>query len=147
MYLLFCFPYYHPDGGWSDYKGMHETIWDARLAAEALPWWEVDMAQIVEANTYDYDDGRHGCESKVEGFEVVVTGRRVGHHEEARIEWDVAKTNIHKTREVCEWADDNEGTWLTKCGDAFQFYEGGPKDNQFQFCPYCGLPLEERKEG
>ena len=71
MYMLFCFRNYYPDGGWSDFKGLHETIWTTKVAAEALPWYEVDEAQIVE----------------IDGCSVVETGRRLGHHEEARIEW------------------------------------------------------------
>ena len=73
MYLLFCFQCYHPGGGWNDYQGMHETIRDAKLAAEALPWWEVDVAQIVEV--------------ELDELGIVATGRRVSHHEETRIKW------------------------------------------------------------
>jgi len=75
MYMLFCFRNYYPDGGWSDFKGLHETIWAAKVAAEALPWYEVDEAQIVE------------IEAGVDECNVVETGRRLRHHEDAVIEW------------------------------------------------------------
>ena len=31
-----------------------------------------------------------------------------------------------------------DDTWYTECGEAFVFTEDGPKENGFQFCPYCG---------
>jgi hypothetical protein len=41
----------------------------------------------------------------------------------------------------CEWNDDDEGMFETECGNAFVFNDGGPADNGFRFCPYCGKPI------
>lgn len=48
---------------------------------------------------------------------------------------------LHKLKKcVCVW-DDEEG-WPSTCGECFYFEDGGPKENGFKFCPYCGKPLE-----
>jgi len=46
------------------------------------------------------------------------------------------------------WSQDN-GQWETGCGNVFEFFVDGPKENGFRFCPYCKKPIEEagRKEG
>lgn len=42
----------------------------------------------------------------------------------------------------CFWGTDGEESfWETQCGHAFEFNDGGPKDNGFFYCPYCGHPL------
>jgi len=46
--------------------------------------------------------------------------------------------------ESCFWTEDENGVWETSCGNAFQFETGGPIDNGFDFCPYCGLILIEQ---
>ena len=48
--------------------------------------------------------------------------------------------------DVCTWEEDEEGVWYSCLPDgggrnAFSFEDGGPDDNEFQFCPYCGKPL------
>ena len=43
----------------------------------------------------------------------------------------------------CVWTEDlDDGAWDTSCGNRFEFIDGGPKDNHFAFCPYCGQKLE-----
>jgi hypothetical protein len=57
---------------------------------------------------------------------------------------DAAPASAPPTSEplTCHWADetdgDGDGYWDTQCGHAFQFNEGGPKENDFAFCGYCG---------
>jgi hypothetical protein len=42
----------------------------------------------------------------------------------------------------CRWCfGDIDGYWATACAHAFVFNDGGPSDNDFRFCPFCGLPL------
>ena len=43
----------------------------------------------------------------------------------------------------CAWTleDDDSGMWSTKCGEAFMFTDGGPKENGTRFCCYCGGKL------
>ena len=40
----------------------------------------------------------------------------------------------------CRWTEDDEGNWDTGCDEKFCFMEGGPTENLFKFCPYCGEP-------
>lgn len=42
----------------------------------------------------------------------------------------------------CEWKEDEDGIWHTECDNSFHFTEGGPTENDFLFCPYCGKRLE-----
>jgi hypothetical protein len=40
--------------------------------------------------------------------------------------------------ETCEWISDEYGAYISSCGDMFQFNEGDPAYNQFNYCPFCG---------
>ena len=45
-------------------------------------------------------------------------------------------------RRKCWWVhDQDDSKWDTECGNAQCFIEGGPKENEYRFCPYCGKPL------
>ncbi len=47
---------------------------------------------------------------------------------------------------VCEWKGDDEfNTYNTSCENSFQLMEGSPKDNEMEFCCYCGRALKETK--
>jgi hypothetical protein len=53
---------------------------------------------------------------------------------------------------VCTWRPESiepdlcdTGCWITECGHAFYFTEGGPTQHEFKKCPYCGKLLEEGK--
>ena len=50
---------------------------------------------------------------------------------------------------ACEWKhDDDDGFWESACGEAWQFNDGGPADNNVRFCQGCGKPvLITPKEG
>lgn len=41
---------------------------------------------------------------------------------------------------VCEWSEDDDD-WATGCGESFSFVEGGPEENDFKHCCYCGKTL------
>lgn len=43
----------------------------------------------------------------------------------------------------CTWSldEDDSGTWATSCGNLFSFTDGGPKENDFKHCCYCGGKL------
>ena len=48
----------------------------------------------------------------------------------------------------CDWMHETAGVddyWETGCGEAHQFIDGGPKENDFEFCPYCGRKLKARE--
>jgi len=46
----------------------------------------------------------------------------------------------------CLWNEDAEGIWHTDCKNTHEFFVGGPKDNKYFFCPYCGEPLTTGKK-
>ena len=43
--------------------------------------------------------------------------------------------------ETCLWTEDNDIKWDTACGESFVFDDGGPYENGFIFCCYCGKRL------
>ena len=45
---------------------------------------------------------------------------------------------------ICIWVEDEEGIFETSCNEMFEFTESGPKENGFNYCPYCGCELVER---
>ena len=47
---------------------------------------------------------------------------------------------LHK----CGWSeeDGDSGAWATGCGNLFQFIDGGPAENGFKHCCYCGHEIE-----
>jgi peptide subunit release factor 1 (eRF1) len=47
----------------------------------------------------------------------------------------------------CIWIYNyNYNYYETMCGHAFEFTDGDPDKNHFQYCPYCGNKIEEIKE-
>lgn len=52
-------------------------------------------------------------------------------------------TGKSKPSETCDWIlDEHYDSWTTTCGNEFQFFAEGPKENNFKFCPYCGRKLK-----
>lgn len=48
---------------------------------------------------------------------------------------------IHTRQLTCAWVLReylDHDRWETECDQAFQFTNGGPEENQFTWCPYCG---------
>lgn len=41
----------------------------------------------------------------------------------------------------CGWTETSDGYWDTGCGHVFGFNDGGPHENTFKFCCFCGSPL------
>ena len=41
----------------------------------------------------------------------------------------------------CRWKEDEDGNWFTGCMEGFVFMDGGPVENSFKFCCYCGGKL------
>ena len=43
---------------------------------------------------------------------------------------------------TCEWThNDDDGYWDASCGKAWRFDDGGPKENNMNFCHCCGKTL------
>lgn len=56
---------------------------------------------------------------------------------------DFSSSGVRPT--ICIWhCDDFDGdeVFETSCGHAFQLTTGTPEENGFQYCCYCGKPLE-----
>jgi hypothetical protein len=55
------------------------------------------------------------------------------------------ETPEQSTATDCRWRhddDDLEGeSWYTDCGDRYVFTEGGPKENNHNYCHKCGKPV------
>ena len=47
--------------------------------------------------------------------------------------------------DTCEWIyNDDDECWDTNCDEKFQFIDGTPLNNGFEYCPYCGRKLVEK---
>ena len=44
--------------------------------------------------------------------------------------------------EKCKWTVDEDGIYDTGCGERYEFFEDGPKENKVNFCMYCGKIIE-----
>jgi len=42
------------------------------------------------------------------------------------------------SRSKCQWAEDASGVFETSCGKAHIFIAGGPAENRYKYCQYCG---------
>ena len=51
-----------------------------------------------------------------------------------------------EVRQLCEWTENGDGYWETSCNRAFDFVDGSPVGNHFNFCPYCGKTLIEKPD-
>lgn len=65
----------------------------------------------------------------------------------AGVTWDVASRAIDAAiaaapEPVCKWASDDDGNWWGSCGQGYTFIDGGPKENNWNFCNYCGKKVE-----
>lgn len=52
---------------------------------------------------------------------------------------------MHDEKKSCYWKEDEDGNWSSACGSLFVFLNGGPNENDFGYCPYCGGLLHEMK--
>ncbi len=48
--------------------------------------------------------------------------------------------------ETCTWAYDVDGYFITSCGNAWSFEDGGREENNCSFCPCCGGWIEESEQ-
>lgn len=55
------------------------------------------------------------------------------------------REEIEAPPKTCAWSqeDTDSGVWETECDNLFELFDGGPSDNGFNFCPYCGGHLVE----
>lgn len=43
----------------------------------------------------------------------------------------------------CHWRDEDESVYSTDCGHNFYFVDAPLSEQNFKYCPYCGLQIEE----
>jgi len=55
--------------------------------------------------------------------------------------WNHCERN--KEKSSCEWKENKDGAWDTNCKECFEFIDGGPMNNNMQWCCYCGKRLIE----
>ena len=47
---------------------------------------------------------------------------------------------------TCKWRyDEDDGCWVTACGEQFCLEDGGPSENGMIFCYHCGKRILEKK--
>jgi hypothetical protein len=56
-------------------------------------------------------------------------------------ERDGAEIERLRNPEPCWWIHTDSDFYESQCGGSFQFTDGGPYDNAFTHCPFCGKPL------
>ena len=50
--------------------------------------------------------------------------------------------NKSTNTEFCSWlGEEYYDVWHTSCNNAWQFMEGGPRENHVKFCPFCGKQI------
>ena len=48
------------------------------------------------------------------------------------------------TLSICKWREnESDMCWDSDCSEKFVFNSDGPKENGFEFCPYCGRVIEQ----
>jgi hypothetical protein len=47
-------------------------------------------------------------------------------------------------QQECVWTENGRGSWDLCSGNTYEFYNGGPAENGFKFCPYCGKQVKEQ---
>lgn len=59
-----------------------------------------------------------------------------------RLECDALKRQLAEApHNECRWTERENGPWETGCGEAFEFLDGGPAENDQRYCGYCGGKL------
>lgn len=49
----------------------------------------------------------------------------------------------HIADDVCEWKyNDTEYYWESSCDHLHIFMSDGPKENEYEYCPYCGKKIK-----
>lgn len=77
---------------------------------------------------------------------LAMRGSQNDHYYRRGIEWarDLAQSEPEETCTYIRW-DDDCNTWeCNKCGEPWTLLDGGPKENNMNFCPNCGRKLVEK---
>lgn len=87
----------------------------------------------------------HNCD--VQGYEEWDMAARYGREivvdlHEALATAQSLLQNDAPVEQVCEWREDDEGTWHASCGTEWQFTNDGPVENDVHYCMGCGKPIK-----
>lgn len=67
----------------------------------------------------------------------------------ARMFGELIESGAHEGVPVvatCKWTEETDtGVHETQCGHAHYFNDGDVKENEYQFCPFCGKRIEVGK--
>ena len=59
------------------------------------------------------------------------------------IDYVEGRREIGVSDDVCEWKyNDTEYYWESSCDHLHIFMSDGPKENEYEFCPYCGKKIK-----
>jgi DNA-directed RNA polymerase subunit RPC12/RpoP len=45
----------------------------------------------------------------------------------------------------CIWTENEDGAYVTTCGNTYEIINGTPRENHMNFCPYCGKRLRVKE--
>ena len=79
--------------------------------------------------------------------EVVYIAKVFPLHPDERDDEQLARhiCDLHnRSIESCAWTEDSDGIWSSSCEQDAEFLSGGPMENSYRYCPYCGKPLEQK---
>jgi hypothetical protein len=58
----------------------------------------------------------------------------------------IPEVNAAERGGICIWRENDDGNWETECDEIHVFEYGSPHDNNYIFCPYCGMQCEGKWE-
>ena len=101
----------------------------AAMQAAIDKWGQPAQATEPVAWAFKYDDGTWHDPSTTE-------------HSSGMRPLFAAPQPVVREPLTCEWThNDDDGYWDTSCGKAWRFDDGGPKENNMNFCHCCGKTL------
>ena len=48
---------------------------------------------------------------------------------------------MQEGKSECEWMHNSDGVWTSDCGATWEFIDGGPTENNMNYCHKCGRVL------
>ena len=130
----------HADN-WADTGMMMQEYVDAQKLS-AVQRLEARVAELREMLLKEC---QHSADQKLRADQMTEQHRmQAKMNSEARAEL----AQLRESKPQCEWTyNDEYFHWNTGCGNAYQFTDGGIKENSFTHCPYCGGGIGEKTHG
>jgi len=98
---------------------------------------------VIHILTDRHGDGFRGVQNLFVGQTTVVADSR----KKTLTNWQTNGIIGESKMDVCFWEEVDDGDcYESSCNKkGFQFNDGNPQDNGFEFCPYCGKKLIVKK--